>query len=134
MTGKPNLLLTASAVAYLFASLAAIFAGDELLGLAGAAGTSLELALLQLLGAAVFSLGMLNWLNRYSLVGGIFSRPLVAANFANSFISALMLFHLARRVGVSAVLAGALGFYALVALAFGAKLFLPARESSGQEG
>jgi len=129
MADKPNLLLTASALAYFVASVAAIFAGDELLDLAGATGTPLELALLQLLGAATFSLSMLNWMSRYSLTGGIFGRPLVVANFANSAISALMLFHLSRQAGISAALGIALGFYALIALAFGAKLFLPAREN-----
>jgi hypothetical protein len=129
MTEKPNLLLTSTAVAYFAASLALIFAGDELLAAAGAARTSLELALLQLLGAALFSLAMLNWMNRYSRIGGIFGRPLVVVNLTNSAIAALMLVHLVSRVGLSVALAGALGFYGLLALAFGAKLFLPARES-----
>lgn len=124
-----NPLLTASAVAYFVASLGAIFAGGELLEWAGATGTPLELALLQLLGAAVFSLAMLNWMNRYSLTGGIFGRPLVVTNLANSAISALMLVHLARRGGVSTALGIALGFYVLLALAFGARLFMPAREN-----
>jgi hypothetical protein len=129
MADRPNLLLTASAVVYFIAALPAIFAGDELLDWAGAGGTPLELALLQLLGAAIFSLAMLNWMSRYSLTGGIFGRPLVVANFTNSGISALMLFHLSRQAGVSAALGIALGFYALIALAFGARLFLPARKN-----
>jgi hypothetical protein len=126
---KPNLLLTASAVVYFIAALPAIFAGDELLDWAGAVGTPVELALLQLLGAAIFSLAMLNWMNRYSVTGGIFGRPLVVANLTNSAISALMLIHLSRQVGLSAALGIALGFYAVIALAFGARLFLPAREN-----
>jgi hypothetical protein len=129
MADKPNLLLTASALVYFIASMPAIFAGEELLDQAGAAGTSLELALLQLLGAATFSLAMLNWMNRYSIIGGILGRPLVVVNFTNSAISALMLFHLSRQAGLSVALGIALGFYALIALAFGAKLFLPARVS-----
>ena len=128
MADKPNLLLITSAVVYFIASVSAIFAGDEMLKLAGAAGTPLELALLQLLGAAVFSLAMLNWMSRYSLTGGIIGRPLVVVNIANSAISALMLIHLARQEGVSAALGIALGVYALMALAFGAKLFIPLRE------
>jgi hypothetical protein len=123
MAERPNLLLAASAVAYFVASLAAIFAGDELLRRGGATGTALELALVQLLGAALFSLAMLNWLNRYSRIGGIYGRPLVVANLANSAISALMLFHLSGQAGFSPALTVALGFYALLALAFGFKLF-----------
>jgi hypothetical protein len=71
---------------------------------------------------------MLNWMSRYSLIGGIFGRPLVVVNLANSAISALMLIHLARQEGVSAALGIALGIYALLALAFGARLFVPPRE------
>lgn len=123
MADRPNLLLVASAFVYFIVALAAIFAGDELLELGGAAGTALELALLQLLGAALFSLALLNWLNRYSRIGGIYARPLVVANLANSAISALMLFHLSRRVGFSAPLVAALGVSALLALAFGSRLF-----------
>lgn len=123
MADRPNLLLAASAVAYFVVSLAAIFAGDELLRLGGAAGTALELALVQLLGAALFSLALLNWLNRYSRIGGIYGRPLVVANLANSAISALMLFHLSRSIGFSAPLGAALGLYAILALAFGSRLF-----------
>ncbi len=130
MADKANPLLTASAAVYFVSSVGAIFAGDELLKMAGAAGTPLELALLQLLGAAVFSLAMLNWMNRFSLTGGIFGRPLVVTNFANSAISALMLVHLARRGVASTELWIALGFYALLALAFGARLFLPGKRGS----
>lgn len=128
MADKANPLLTASAAVYFVASLGAIFAGDELLKLTGAARTPLELALLQLLGAAVFSLAMLNWMNRYSRTVGIFGRPLVVTNFANSAISALMLIHIARQYGVSAALGMALGFYVLLALAFGARLFMPGKD------
>ena len=129
MADRPNLLLTFSAGAYFVASLALIFTTDELLELASAAGTVLEIALLQLLGAALFGLAMLNWMSRYSRIGGIFGRPLVIANFANAFIAAMMLVHLWREDGLSTALRIALGFYAVFALAFGAKLFLPAREA-----
>lgn len=124
MAEKPNPLLTFSAVAYFVVSVALIFAGDELLRFTGATGTLLELALLQLLGAAVFGLSMLNWMSRYSRIGGIYGRPLVIANFTNAATATLMLFHLWRRAGTSTALALTLGLYAVFALAFGAKLFL----------
>ena len=127
MADKPNLLLTLSAAAYFVVSLALIFTTEELLVLAGAAGTILEIALLQLLGAALFGFSMLNWMNRHSRVGGIFGRPLVVANFANALIATLMLFHLWREGGLSTPLMFAFGFYAVLALAFGVKMFLPAK-------
>lgn len=129
MAEKPNLLLTLSACAYFVVSVALLFTTEELLGFAGAVGTVLEVALLQLLGAALFGLAMLNWMSRYSRIGGIFGRPLVIANFASAFIATMMLVHLWREDRLSTPLMCALVFYAVLALAFGAKLFLPARET-----
>ena len=129
MAEKPNLLLTFSAAAYFLVSVALIFTTEELLGFAAAAGTVLEIALLQLLGAALFGLAMLNWMSRYSRTGGIFGRPLVVANFANAFIATMMLVHLWREDRLSTPLMCALVFYAALALAFGAKLFLPPRNT-----
>lgn len=127
MTDRPNLLLTVSAAAYLLAAIALLFAADELLHLARGAASQLDVALLQLLGAALFGFAMLNWLSRYSIVGGIFSRPLVVANLAHTATAALMLGHLAVRQPVSPWLAGATLAYAALGVAFGARLFLPPR-------
>lgn len=125
MSSKPSLLLTTSACAYLAVSLALIFAGDDLLRLAGPPRTLRELALLHLLGAALFSLGLLNWMNRFSRIGGIFGRPLVAANLANGMIAALMMLQLVRTRGASALLLSAFAFNAILAVAFGLKMYRP---------
>ena len=117
-----NALLTANALLYLLVGMVFIFAGDDLLRRAGASGTPVEIALVQLLGAALFGLGMLNWMNRFAQVGGIYGRPLVVANFANGFIGALMLVHVARELPMTVPLAAAMATYALLALGFGARL------------
>ena len=125
MTDRPNMLLSVSAIAYLLAALALLFAADEILRFALGAASQLDVALLQLIGAALFGFAMLNWLNRYSLVGGIFSRPLVMANLAHTATAALMLGHLAVRQPISPWLAGAALAYAALAVGFGSKLVLP---------
>jgi hypothetical protein len=118
-----NPLLTASALLYLLVGVAFVFAGAELLRWTGAAGTAVEIVLVQLLGAALFGLGMLNWMNRFAQVGGIYGRPLVVANFANGLTGALMLVHVARETSMTALLAAGLATYGLLALGFGARLF-----------
>lgn len=118
-----NPLLTASALVYLLVGTTFIFAGDDLLRGAGASSTAVEIALVQLLGAALFGFGMLNWMNRFAQVGGIYGRPLVVANFANAFTSALMLMHVAREAPMTVPLAAGVVAYALLALGFGARLF-----------
>ena len=39
----------------------------------------------QLMGAGLFALGFLDWLSRFSSIGGIYGRPVVVANFAFFF-------------------------------------------------
>lgn len=124
MAEKPNLLLTGSAVLYLLSAIALLFAAEELLHLAIGTASQLDVALLQLTGAGLFGFSMLNWLSRFSLVGGIYSRPLVVANLAHTATAALMLGHLVLRQPVSPWLAAATLAYAALGVAFGAKLFL----------
>lgn len=126
MNEKPNLLLTVSAAVYLLAAIALLFAADELLPLAAGTASQLDVALLQLIGAALFGFAMLNWLSRYSMLGGIYGRPLVVANLAHTATAALMLGHLVlRQQPVSPWLAAATLAYAALGVAFGARLFLP---------
>lgn len=120
---RPNLLLTGSAVLYLLSSIALLFAAEELLRLALGTASELDVALLQLIGAGLFGFAMLNWLSRFSLLGGIYGRPLLVANLAHTATAALMLGHLIERP-VSPWLAAAALAYAALGVAFGAKLFL----------
>ncbi|MCK6607649.1 MAG: hypothetical protein L6Q46_05005 [Flavobacterium sp.] len=49
------------------------------------------MTLIQILGALYFSFGVLNWMAKSSLVGGIYNRPIVLANLAHHFIGGLAL-------------------------------------------
>lgn len=117
-------MLVVSAALYFGGALPLLFAPEELLAFAGAPPSILDVALLQLLGSAIFGFAMLNWSNRYSRVGGIFGRPLVAANLAHAGSAALLLGHIARRVPFSTPLTVALALYGSLAAAFGYKLFV----------
>jgi hypothetical protein len=110
---RPNLLVTATAIVYFAVSVVA----------AGARGTPLELVLLQLLGAAIFGFAMLNWMHRYSRIGGILGRPLVMANLSHSMVAALMMLHLSRRTGWPPGLLILAAGHGAIAVGFGAKLF-----------
>jgi len=111
-------LLTLSALAYFAAGLPLLFAPDILLGLLGRSIDPFEVETLQLLGCATFGFGMLNWMNRFSTIGGIFGRPIVAANLAYAGSAALLLvrFELLAHPGRPVMLA-ALG-YPAVAVSF----------------
>lgn len=123
MDNRPNLLLVFSAVLYLLAGAAALFAPQELLSFAGAVPGDLNVSLLQAVGAAFLGFGMLNWLSRFSRIGGIYGRPVVVANFAHAFAAAALLVKAVPRGNGSPLAWAALGIYGVLALLFGIKLF-----------
>ena len=123
MSDRPNPLLWASAALYFAASLPLLFAPDELLRYAGAAPSTLDTALLQVIGSALFGFAMLNWMSRYGVFGGIYGRPVVMANFTHTATAALLLGKIAIRVPFSPQLVAAVVLYGILAVAFGYKLF-----------
>lgn len=87
-----NLLLVSAAIVYGLSSLALIFAPTEVLGAANAPSGPVVAWMGQLLGGALFGLAMLNWMQRYSVVGGILGRPILVTNLsflAVSFFASL---------------------------------------------
>jgi hypothetical protein len=66
---------------------------------------------------------MLNWANRFTVLGGIHQRPLVAANLALYLISALVLFRAAGRAGFPSVLWPIGATAAILAAAYAVLLF-----------
>lgn len=121
---RPNLLLGATAVVYLLAAVAMLFAPAEILQALGQPTSAFAVGLVQLLGSAIFGFAMLNWMSRYSAIGGIFGRPLVVANLAHSATAALLLTHQALDGQLPAPLLAALALQAGIAIAFGIHLFI----------
>lgn len=130
---RPNFLLAGSAVVYFAAAVVAIFAGEEILPRSGAAGTVLERILVQVLGASLFGFAMLNWMNRFATIGGIYGRPLVVANFAHGFTAAMAILQVSRRTSFTMPALIALAAYGTIAVGFGAALFAsPASRAPGR--
>lgn len=123
MDNRPNPLLVFSAVLYFLAGVAALFVPQELLAFGGAVPNALTVSLLQAVGAAFLGFGMLNWLSRYSRVGGIYGRPIVVANFAHTFAAAALLVKAVPRGNGSPLAWAALGIYGVLAVLFGLKFF-----------
>ena len=123
MKQRPTLLLVASAALYAAAAIPLLFAPAELLRLGGAAETPLAIGLLQVLGSALFGFAMLNWMQRFSRIDGIFGRPLVVANLAHAGSAALLLAKAAVGAAPSPLLLAALVAYAVLGVAFGFRMF-----------
>jgi len=121
---RPNPLLIAAAAVYVAAALPLLFAPDEILtATTGAAPTVLDTALLQLVAAALFGFAMLNWFQRTTVTGGIYGRPIVAANLSHTAVAALSLLHFAKAGTLPHFLMVPLGLYTVLALAFGWAFF-----------
>ena len=86
-----NVLMTTSAVSLLTAGIILTFLPDEILKYAYLENTRPLQLLLQIIGALYFGFGMLNWMNKSSLIGGIYNRPVAVANFTHFFIAGLAL-------------------------------------------
>lgn len=67
------------------------FSPDALLNFQSITIDDNALILSQILGALYFSFGILNWMAKNSLVGGIYNRPIVLANFSHYLIGSLTL-------------------------------------------
>ena len=111
-----------SAVVLLLAGAALLFAPDVLLPAVVTDFPPAAAWLGQLLGAAWLGVAALNWLQRATVLGGIYGRPVVLANVALYFISALSLLRALLGGAVPAALWLVLVPTALLAAAYGALL------------
>ena len=80
-----------SAALLAFCGLALLFAADEILPRHLPGYPPAEFWFGQLLAAACLSLAVLNWMSRRTLLGGIYGRPVVAANATGYLIAAITL-------------------------------------------
>lgn len=87
-----KLIMTSSAIILGTAGLLFIFAPDTILSFLNIVTNDTALFLVQILGAFYFAFGMLNWMSKASLIGGIYNRPIAVANFTHFLIAGLPLF------------------------------------------
>jgi hypothetical protein len=83
--------MTASAVILGAAGILLTFAPDTILSLLNVSQNATVVFIMQILGAFYFAFGMLNWMSKASLIGGIYNRPVAVANFTHFFIAGLAL-------------------------------------------
>jgi Na+-driven multidrug efflux pump len=84
-------LMTAASIVLGVTGIALSFLSQEILAILSEQTTPTLTVMLQLLGALYFGFAMLNWMAKDSLLGGIYGRPIVAANVSHFFIGALAL-------------------------------------------
>jgi hypothetical protein len=117
-----SLLSRVSAAVLLLGGAALLFAPDALLPALVPGFPPAAVWLGQLLGAAWLGVAALNWSQRAALLGGIYGRPVVLANLALYFISALSLLRALLREAAPPTLWSLLVPLAVLAAAYGALL------------
>jgi Na+/proline symporter len=116
-------IMVASAIVYLANSILFLFASDIVSVFFGLAPNHETQIALQLFGALLLGMGLMNWNARGLVLGGIYGRALVFGNFAHTFSGFL--------VGLRARLGGfgnewfwvEVVLYLILACLFGATLF-----------
>lgn len=79
--------------------------------------------LLQLLGAGYMGFAMLNWMNKEKILGGIYGRPIVMANFAHFMIGGLALVKMVMKESSATTLLILTGVYVVFGVAFAFMVF-----------
>ncbi len=128
-----KLLMTSSSILLGLAGIIALFLPDALLSTQGMAVTETAPVLAQLMGALYFSIALMNWTAKDSLIGGIYARPVSLANFSHFFAGTLLLlrYQLSNEMNVSILAASVVYavytvcFYWLVFRAAGVKVPSP---------
>ncbi len=82
-------IMTTSALLLICLGILLTFAPEFLIQKLTIASSESSLLLAQIVGALYFANGMLNWMNKDSLIGGIYNRPVAIANFMHFLMGAL---------------------------------------------
>ena len=85
-----KILMTTSAVILLTAGVILTFIPLEILSYFNLSTDKSFQILMQVLGALYFAFGMLNWMTKTNLIGGIYNRPIAVANLTHFLIVALI--------------------------------------------
>ena len=86
-----KLLMTVSSLVLGLAGIFALFAPDIVVTRLGVPSANPVDVLIQLMGALYFSIAIMNWTAKDSIIGGIYARPISLGNFAHFFSGTLLL-------------------------------------------
>ena len=129
-----RLIMTSCAITLVVAGILLTFMPVETLRYMNLETTPAHQLIVKILGALYFSFGMLNWMTRASIIGGIYNRPIAVANFTHFLIAGLGLMrglvanpNLPYAVWLLAIV------YSAFAISFGAILFRHPKDPTPQQ-
>ena len=83
--------MTTTSLVLGLAGIVALFAPESVLAMLDAPITKPLSVLVQVIGTLYFSIALMNWTAKDSIIGGIYARPVSLANFAHFFSGTLVL-------------------------------------------
>jgi len=86
-----KILMTASSIFLMICGLGLTFVPEEISEFINAGSNQTSILFLQILGSLYLGFGMLNWMTKNNLIGGIYSKPLVIGNLAHFLMSSIAL-------------------------------------------
>jgi hypothetical protein len=101
----------------------ASFLPQELLGWSGSPPGGTGVIAIQVAGALYLGFGMLNWMARPNLIGGVYGRPIALGNFLHFAVVAVVLLKALLAGQLPAAMAAAALAYAAFGAWFGLVLF-----------
>src|SRR5690606_12587599 len=117
-------IMVASAFFFGIAGISLSFFPQEILNHLGVAVEDLLTLCFQVLGAMYLGFGMLNWMTKSSIIGGVYNRPIARANFLHCVVAALALAKGATAIPEVPVVAWVITtLYVLFAVSFGLLMF-----------
>lgn len=128
-----KLLMTISSIVFGLIGLSFTFLPSEILKYINLENTKALQLLLQILGALYLSLGILNWMSKASVIGGIYNRPILMANLIHLIVAGLAIIKaLISYQNLSLVFLIIAVIYSVFGILFGLLLFkapLPKKET-----
>jgi hypothetical protein len=117
--------MTLSAAFLAALGLSATFLPQEILKFAAEAPEHFNVLLLQICGALYLGFAMLDWSSKGALLGGIYGRPIVVANFMHFLIGAIAIGKLALAGHGGGALMALAAIYTAFAVSFAYLMFGP---------
>lgn len=86
-----KVLMTCTSLALGLAGVLALFVPENVLAIQSLPVSRESSVFVQLLGALYFSMALMDWTAKDSIIGGIYARPVSLGNFAHFFVGTLIL-------------------------------------------
>jgi uncharacterized membrane protein YidH (DUF202 family) len=83
--------MTANSILCFAVGIALTFLPQEILSLTNVENSKPVQLFIQIAGGLYFAFGMLNWMSKKNVIGGIYSRPITVANFTHFTVAGLAL-------------------------------------------